>query len=77
MKNDKWEIISYQDNYFEYCLGEVFYMRILYPVNPKHHRYDGEEVLYGNIDDWSIGLSYNEAGVKHCRKEKIPIIELD
>ncbi|MEG0651815.1 MAG: hypothetical protein RR479_06295 [Acinetobacter sp.] len=52
-------------------------MRILYPVNPKHHRYDGEEVLYGNIDDWSIGLSYNEAGVKHCRKEKIPIIELD
>lgn len=77
MKNEKWRIISEQDNYFEYCLGEEFYIGILYPVNPKHYGYDGEEILYESIDNWSIGLSYNESGVKHCLKDQIPVIELE
>lgn len=77
LKSDNWEMISDQDNYFEYCMGGEIYMGILYPVNPKHHRYDGEEVLYENINKWSIGLSYNDAGVKHCRKDKLPVIKLE
>lgn len=54
LKNEKWQVISDQDNYFEYCLGTKFYMGILYPINPKHYGYDGQEILYENINNWSI-----------------------
>lgn len=77
LKTDGWQLVSAQDSFYEYCLGEKFYIGILYPVNPHHYGYDGAEIRYENIGDWSIGLSYNETGVKHCRKNKLPVIELD
>jgi hypothetical protein len=49
-------------------------MGVLYPINPKHYGYDGEEIKYENINEWSVGLSYGEAGVKHCFKNEIPVI---
>ena len=52
-------------------------MGVLYPINPKHYGCDGDEIKYENINEWSIGLSYSEAGVKHCIKAEIPVINLD
>jgi hypothetical protein len=51
-------------------------MGVLYPTNTKHYGYDGEEIKYENINEWSVGLSYSETGVKHCIKDEIPIIKL-
>ena len=77
LQDDGWVLISSHDSFFEYCLGEKIYMGVLYPINAKHYGYDGEEIKYENINEWSVGLSYSEAGVKHCIKDEIPVINLD
>ncbi|MFW1756452.1 hypothetical protein [Acinetobacter guillouiae] len=77
LENDGWKMISDKDSFYEFCLGTTIYMGILYPINPHHYGYDGAEIRYENIDEWSIGLSCNDAGVKHCRKDKLPVIELE
>jgi hypothetical protein len=77
LQDDGWMLISIHDSFFEYCLDKKIYMGVLYPINQKHYGYDGEEIKYENINEWSIGLSYSEAGVKHCIKDEIPVINLD
>lgn len=77
LQDDGWVLISSHDSFFEYCFGKKIYMGVLYPINPKHYGYDGEEIKYENINEWSVGLSYSEAGVKHCIKGEIPVINLD
>ena len=77
LQDDGWVLISSHDSFFEYCLGKKIYMGVLYPINSKHYGYDGEEIKYENINEWSVGLSYSEAGVKHCIKDEIPVIKLD
>lgn len=77
LQDDGWMLISSHDSFFEYCLDKKIYMGVLYPINQKHYGYDGEEIKYENINEWSIGLSYSEAGVKHCIKDEIPVINLD
>ena len=77
LENDGWQLISEKDSYYEYCLGTEIYMGILYPLRPHHYSSDGQEIRYTNINDWLIGLSYGEEGVSYCRKDKLPVIELE
>ncbi|ENX55960.1 MULTISPECIES: hypothetical protein [Acinetobacter] len=77
LQDDGWVLISSHDSFFEYCFDKKIYMGVLYPINAKHYGYDGEEIKYENINEWSVGLSYSEAGVKHCIKDEIPVIKLD
>ncbi|NNP75124.1 hypothetical protein A7P54_01675 [Acinetobacter sp. Ac_3412] len=77
LQDDGWVLISSHDSFFEYCLGKKIYMGVLYPINPKHYGYDGEEIKYENIDEWSVGLSYSEAGIKHCVKDEISVVQLN
>ncbi|ENX06136.1 hypothetical protein [Acinetobacter courvalinii] len=77
LRDDGCVLISSHDSFFEYCLDKKLYIGVLYPINPKHYGYDGEEIKYENINEWLVGLSYSEAGVKHCIKDEIPVINLD
>lgn len=77
LQDDGWVPISSHDSFFEYCLGKKIYMGVLYSINSKHNGYDGEEIKYENIDEWSVGLSYSEAGIKHCVKDETPVVKLN
>lgn len=77
LKTDGWQMISNQDSFYEYCLGEKIYMGILYPVNPHHYSYDGAEIRYTDINDWLVELSYSEYGENPCRKDKLSVIDLE
>lgn len=77
LKKDGWVMISDKDNFYEYCYGENLYIGALYPKKEKYYSFVGNEVKPSDKDHWSIYLMYNEGKTNHCRKDKLPIIELD
>lgn len=77
LKSDGWKIISNNENFFEYCFGEKIYLGALFPEKEKYRNLAGNEVIPFNQNEWLIILSYNEGKVNYCRKDKLPIIELD
>lgn len=77
LKSDGWNIISSKDNFYEYCHGEKLYIGALYPEKEKHFNLAGNEIIPFNKNEWAIIINYNEGKVNYCRKDKLPIIELD
>ncbi|NHC05114.1 hypothetical protein G9F31_15415 [Acinetobacter sp. 187] len=77
LKKDGWVMISNQDNFYEYCLGEKLYIGAIYPTKEKYYSLIGNEVKPSDKDKWSIYLMYNEGKTNHCRNDKLPILELN
>ena len=77
LKKDGWRLISNKDNFYEYCFGEKIYLGALFPEKDIYYSFIGHEVKSSSKNNWVIFLDYNERKVNDCRKEKIPIIELE
>ena len=77
LKKDGWKLISNKDNFYEYCFGEKIYLGALFPEKDIYYSFIGHEVKPSSQNNWVIFLYYNERKVNDCRKEKLPIIELE
>lgn len=77
LTKDGWKKISERENFYEYCFGEKIYLGALYPEKEKYRNLAGNEIVPFNQNQWLMILSYKEGKVNYCRKDKLPILELE